>query len=159
MRRKGFSFIELLVALALLAILVPVGISAKALTEEELAIMEAESLARWLRAKFLEADAASRYFEILTTAAASTEFTIYRLDNVNGNVTKTAETYSSGGRARFSGTGTNLLNYNPVLNSLTPFGATVSVRKGSGTGIVPRYVVISRFGRVRVSESPPQLSE
>lgn len=150
MPHRAFSLCELIIALSLLAGISCMGVLASDLSERSMAESEGARLALWLQEKFVRADAQGRFFEIVSSPAWNDKITVNWLDNVRGKLLRENDVYSSEGRALFSGSVAGLLIYNPIVNSLNPFGVTLRVR---GAGETVGHVIISRFGRVRISNN------
>ena len=135
--------------------LIPMSFVPWTQSEEKKAIEEAKNLAVWFEQAFIRSNITKQRFQLVGTNALTSYFYI---NWISASSTQ-RETYESGGRALFivpSGCGISV--YNPLVGYIEgPFGMTIRVYRGSDTrrSKVIRYVIISRFGRVRVSEFPP----
>lgn len=150
-RRFGFSLVELIVVLTILGLTVPFALQAKTYSEEELAAQEAENLARWFRSIFARSDANGQAFGIIIGVPAEPEIRVDWYGNKT-SVKLAQEIYLTGNGSLFSNYAGSGYVYRPSLSSANPFGMTIRVYKKSGTGYPVRYVIISRFGRVRISK-------
>jgi prepilin-type N-terminal cleavage/methylation domain-containing protein len=152
--KSGFTLIELLIALSVLAALTSMSFIPRTQSAEQKAIEEAKNLADWLEHAFIKSNITKQRFRIIGSSALSPNFYI---SWITASSTKN-EIYSSDGRALFTVPSGGVIEYNPVVNFLDgQLGMTIRVHSGSDVarGKVIRYVIISRFGRVRVSEFPP----
>jgi len=150
----GFSLMELLVVISILMLLVPAAFTTRAKSEERQAIEEARRLANWLEHAFIRSNVTKQRFRIIGSSAVSQNF---HITWISASSTQ-RETYESGGRALFQVPAGGVSDYNPLLGYLEgQLGMTIRVYRGSDTrrSRIIRYVIISRFGRVRVSEFPP----
>ena len=153
-RKSGFSLIELLIAFSVLALLTSISFTPQIQSAEQKAIEEANNLADWLEMSFIRSNITKQRFRIIGASSMSPNFYtswIAASSTVN-------EIYESNGRALFFVPSGGLLEYNPLVNFLDgQLGMTVRVYTGTDTARrnVIRYVIISRFGRVRVSQYPP----
>jgi len=153
-RRFGFSLIELLAATIVLALIVSSSFIPSTQSAEQKAIEEAGNLADWLELAFIRSNVTKQRFRIIGSNSLSPNFYI---NWITASSTQN-ETYSSDGRALFSVPSGGVSEYNPTVGFLEgQLGTTIRVSGGSGVASnrVLRYVIISRFGRVRVSEFPP----
>jgi hypothetical protein len=120
-------------------------------SEEQKAIEEASNLADWLEQAFIKSSITKQRFKIIGMNSLSPQFYI---NWIAASSTKN-EVYSSEGRALFSVPAGGVSEYNPIVGFLEgQLGTTIRVYESKKRTIV-RYVIISRFGRVRVSEFPP----
>jgi len=153
--KSGFSLIELLIVISILALSVSMSFIPGTQSEEKQAIEEAKNLADWFERAFIKSNITKQRFQIIRINVPLPNFYINWISASSNQ----RETYESRGRALFTipqDDGTSV--YNPLMGYLEgQFGMTIRVYRGSDTGMskIIRYVIISRFGRVRVSESPP----
>jgi hypothetical protein len=123
-------------------------------SEEKKAIEEAKNIADWLELAFIKSNATKQRFRIIGANSASPNFYIVWVSDSSTQ----SEVYNSGGRALFAVPTGGVSDYNPLVGFLeNQLGMTIRVYCGSDIrrNRVIRYVIISRFGRVRVSEIPP----
>lgn len=150
----GFTLIELLIAISVLALITSMSFTPQKQTAEQIAIEEANNLADWLEMSFIRSNITKQRFRIIGTNSLSPNFYtswITASSTVN-------EIYESEGRALFSVPSGGLLEYSPLVNFLDgQLGMTIRVYSGADNARrnIIRYVIISRFGRVRVSQYPP----
>jgi len=152
--RLGFSLIELLSAISILALLISMSFIPVSQSEEKKAIEEAKDLADWLEMAFIKSNVTGQRFRIIGSNSTSPNFFITWVTDT----TAQNEVYASGGRALFAVPSGGVSEYNPLVGFLeNQLGMTIRVYLGSDSrrDRVIRYVIISRFGRVRVSEFPP----
>jgi len=147
----GFSLIELLVVISILALIVPLTFTVGAKSEEKAAIEEAKNLAAWLERAYIRSNITKQRFQITGSIALTPYFYISWL-SASSNKT---EIYESRGRALFTVPKGGTLEYNPLMEyNEDQFGMTIRVYRGSDRSKkkIIRYIIVSRFGRVRVSE-------
>ena|GEM_PF-1867880 len=153
-RRVGFSLIELLAAIMVLALLTSMSFIPRAQSAEQKAIEEAGNLADWLELAFIRSNVTKQRFRIIGSNAVSPYFYINWITASSPQ----NEVYTSDGRALFNVPSGGVSEYNPTVGFLEgQLGTTIRVYGGSDTARskILRYIIISRFGRVRVSEFPP----
>lgn len=152
--KLGFSLIELVFAISLLALLTSMSIVPQTQSKEQKAVEEANNLADWLEKAFIRSNITKQRFRIIGMNSLSPDFYtswITASSTVN-------EIYKSNGLALFSVPSGGLLEYNPLVNFLDgQLGMTIRVYTDAdqARSSVLRYIIISRFGRVRVSKYPP----
>jgi prepilin-type N-terminal cleavage/methylation domain-containing protein len=152
--RPGFSIIELLAAIAVLALISYVSFTPRTKSDEQKAIDEANNLAVWLEQAFIKSNVTKQRFKIVGMNSSSANFYV---NWITASSTQN-EIYASDGQALFSVPSGGVLEYNPIVGFLEgQLGTTIRVYRGSdiARSKVIRYVIISRFGRVRVSKFPP----
>ncbi|MCL1941106.1 MAG: type II secretion system GspH family protein [Synergistaceae bacterium] len=150
----GFSLIELVAAMSIMMLFIPVAFIPMSKSEEKLAIEEAKNLADWLERAFIKSNVTKQRFQIIGSNALTPYFYI----NWTSSSGSKKEIYESGGRALFTVPSGGVSDYNPLVGYLeNQLGMTIRVYRGSdrARSKTIRYVIISRFGRVRVSEFPP----
>ena len=156
-RFLGFSLIEMLVAISVFALIVPVAFTANAKSEEMKAIEEAKNLAAWLEHAFIRSNITKQRFQIIGPNALTASFNVSWI-SASAALSNNTETYESNGRALFLVPSGGNIEYNPLMGyNENQFGMTIRVFRGSDRvrSKIIRYVIISRFGRVRVSKYPP----
>ena len=152
--RPGFSLIELFSAMSILALLLSMSFIPREQSEVRKAIAEANNLADWLELAFIKSNITKQRFRIIGSNASSPYFYITWVTAASTQ----KDVYESSGRALFTVPSGGVSEYNPLVGYLeNQLGMTIRVYRGSDTSRskVIRYIVVSRFGRVRVSETPP----
>ena len=150
----GYSLIELILVISILALFSTMTFMPGKQSNELKAIEEAKNLADWLEQAFIRSSITKQRFRIIGSNSLSQYFYMNWITASSTN----NEIYSSGGKALFTVPSGGVLEYNPIVGfNDGQFGMTIRVYSGSDTARrrVIRYVIISRFGRVRVSEFPP----
>ena len=152
--RPGFSLIELFSAISILALLLSMSFIPRGQSAEKIAIAEAKNLADWLELAFIKSNITKQRFRIIGSNASSPNFYITWVTATSAE----RGVYESSGRALFAVPSGGVSEYNPLMGFLeNQLGMTIRVYRGSDVSRskVIRYVIVSRFGRVRISEIPP----
>ena len=153
-RRLGFTLIELLASFIVLALITSISFIPGTQSPEQKAIEEASNLADWLELAFIRSNVTKQRFRIIGSNSVAPDFYI---NWITASSTQN-EIYASTGRALFSVPSGGVSEYNPLVGFLEgQLGTTIRVYSGSDVARskVLRYIIVSRFGRVRVSEFPP----